>query len=206
MGDHLGEGRFRRTPRLERSGADHRLLARARQQIRDHVVGDHLLHLVRHPGHRVDDARAAVGQLERGADAGRGADRIRDRLGTDGDVGLAQVVLGHLAGAGPEDPLDVVDELLAPLELDAHDLGDHLAGDVVGRGPDAAADDHGVGLRDQVTQRAHHAREVVADLAVVVGVDARLGQLLADPGTVGVDDLPEEQFGSDGEHVAAHAG
>ena len=37
-------------------------------------------------------------------------------------------------------------------------------------------------------------------------VDAAERQLLADPGRVGVDDLPEQQFGSDGDDLAAHAG
>ena len=70
----------------------------------------------------------------------------------------------------------------------------------------AAAHDHRIGFLQQAPECTHHAAEVVADLAVVVRVDTRLGELLADPGTVGVDDLPEEQLGSDGEDVTAHRG
>src|SRR4029079_15894512 len=96
------------------------------------------------------------------------------------------------------------DELLAPLELDAHDLGDRLAVDVVGRGPEPTADDDGVGAAEQLAQALHHAVEVVADLAVLTGVDARHRQLLADPGAVGVDDLAEQEVGADGQDVTPH--
>ena len=47
---------------------------------------------------------------------------------------------------------------------------------------------------------------VVTDLALEEAVDPGDGQLLADPGGVGVDDLPEEQLGPDGDDLAAHGG
>ena len=70
-------------------------LARAPQQIGDHLRAHHLLHLVRHAGHRVHDLAVA----HRTAQAGRGAERVRQRLAALGHVGLAQVVLRHVAQA-----------------------------------------------------------------------------------------------------------
>ena len=136
--------------------------------------------------------------------AGRGADRVGDDAAADRDVGLAQVVLGERPTATTEDRADVLDQLLAPLELDAHHLGDRLAGDVVGRGAEPAAHDDRVGAVEQLAQALHHAVEVVADLAVLAGVDARGGELLADPRAVGVDDLAEQQLGADREDVTPH--
>ena len=49
-----------------------------------------------------------------------------------------------------------------------------------------------------------HAVEVVADLAVLAGVDAGGRELLADPRAVGVDDLAEQQLGADREDVTPH--
>src|SRR4029077_5116449 len=46
--------------------------------------------------------------------------------------------------------------------------------------------------------------EVVADLAVLARVDARQRELLADPRAVRVDDLAEQQLGTDGEDVTPH--
>jgi hypothetical protein len=45
---------------------------------------------------------------------------------------------------------------------------------------------------------------VVADLGLEQAVDAAGGQLLADPRGVRVDDLAEQQLGTDGQDVAAH--
>ena len=57
---------------------------------------------------------------------------------------------------------------------------------------------------EQVAQRLDDARLVVADHAVLVGVDARRGELLADPGTVGVDDLAEQQLRTDRKNFTSH--
>src|SRR5439155_1752198 len=47
---------------------------------------------------------------------------------------------------------------------------------------------------------------VVADHAVLVGVDARRRGLLADPGAVAVDDLAQQELGADRENFASHPG
>ena len=84
--------------------------------------------------------------------------------------------------------------------------GDDLAGDVVLGGSQPAAADHRVAAFQGLAQRGFHAREVVADLDLEVRVDTGQGQLLTDPGRVGIDDLAEQQLGADGDDFAAHAG
>ena len=42
------------------------------------------------------------------------------------------------------------------------------------------------------------------NMNVLARVDPDRGELLTDPGAVGVDDLTEQQLGSDGEHVTPH--
>src|SRR5204863_5644580 len=88
--------------------------------------------------------------------------------------------------------------------LDAHDAGDHVAGDVVLGGAQPAAADHGVAALQRLADAGLDAREVVADLDLEVGVDAGQRQLLADPGRVAVDDDAEQQLGADGDNLTAH--
>ena len=71
-------------------------------------------------------------------------------------------------------------------------------------GPRPPQIEHRVGTREQVAQRGDDARLVVADRAVLVRVDARRRELLADPRTVRVDDLPEQQLGPDRENLTPH--
>ena len=120
---------------------------RALEEVGQHRSVDHLLHLVGHARHGVDDLAAPTRQSR--WQPGRGADRVRDDAAADGDVGLAQVVLGHVAAAGAEHAGDLVDELVVALERDAHHLGDRLPGDVVLGRAEAAADEHGVGVAER---------------------------------------------------------
>ena len=89
-------------------------------------------------------------------------------------------------------------------ERHTHQLGDRVTRQVVLGRPDAAADEHRVAAFEQVAQRLDDPRLVVADHAVLVGIDARRRELLADPGTVGVDDLAEQQLGTDRKNFASH--
>ena len=100
--------------------------------------------------------------------------------------------------------LDARRHRLVQLERDAQHLGDGLPGDVVLGRPEPAAADHRVAAGQGLPDGRDDAAVVVADLDLEVGVDAGQGQLLADPGRVGVDDLAEEQLGADGDDLAAH--
>ena len=99
---------------------------------------------------------------------------------------------------------DVLGQLHPPHERHAHQLGDRVAREVVLGRADPAADEHRVGARQQVAQRLDDARLVVADHPVLVGVDARRGELLADPGAVRVDDLAEQQLRTDRKYFTSH--
>ena len=57
---------------------------------------------------------------------------------------------------------------------------------------------------EREAQRVDDPGQVVAHLHLEVRVDARRGQLLADPRRVGVDDLAEQQLGADGDDLTAH--
>ena len=71
-------------------------------------------------------------------------------------------------------------------------------------GPEPTAHDHPVGAGQRGAQRQDDAGLVVAHRLVEVGVDAGGGELLADPGGVGVGDLAEEQLGPDGDDLDPH--
>ena len=125
--------------------------------------------------------------------------------GADGHVGLTQVVRRHDAAARFEDVPDLVGDRLVAPHLDAHDAGDDIAGDVILRRAQAAAADDRVAALQRLADAGLDAREVVADLDLVVAVDAGERQLLADPGRIAVDDDAEQQLGADGDDFAAHA-
>ena len=201
VGDHLGQPGLRCAPRLQRAAHDDRRLTGPGEQVREHVLADHQLHLVRH-------ARAPRRRPCRRARPGHPA-RCRSGWGSArapfGHVGLAQVVRRHVPAAGPEQRRDVLDELLPPLQLDAQELGDRLAGHVVLGGSEPAAHDDRVGIIEHLAHRADHPAQVVADLAVLHRVDADRGELLADPRGVRIDDLAEQELGADREDVSPHS-
>ena len=97
---------------------------------------EHLGHLVGHTGNGVDHLVP-----QRADEAGGGARPLRDDGGADGHVGLAGVVGRHGASTVLEEAGDDVDDLLVAHQLDPHDLGDGLPGDVVLGRAEAAADD-----------------------------------------------------------------
>ena len=86
----------------------------------------------------------------------------------------------------------------------AHHLGDRLAGQVVVRRAEASAHDHRIGRVQGAAQDSHDPTKVVADLHLQQRVDSIGSEVLADPRAVGVDDLPEQQLGADGDDVTAH--
>jgi len=61
-----------------------------------------------------------------------------------------------------------------------------------------------VGPRDRQPQSLLDARGVVADSLLKVDVDADLSQPLRQVGRVGVDDLAEEQLGTNGDDLCTH--
>ena len=78
---------------------------------------------------------------------GRGAERVRERLAALGHVGLAQVVLRHVAQPRPEHRGDVLGQIHAAHERHAHQLRDRVARQVVLGRAEPAADEHRVAAR-----------------------------------------------------------
>ena len=124
---------------------------------------DHVLHLVRHARHGVDDLvdRRPTGQISPGA-----VPRV---------CGMTVAPTGHHApGAGCSRPsrrprdgehlADRVGDVVVGLQLDAHHRGDRLAGEVVVGRPEAAAHDHRIGLGEQARAARPRCGRVVADL------------------------------------------
>ena len=109
---------------------------------------DHQLHLVRH-------ARAPRRRPCRRSRPGRpGAVPIGFGIASapTGTSAWRRLFCGMSRPREPKSVRDVLDELLAPLELDAHHLGDRLAGHVVLGGPEPAAHDDRVGLLEQLAR------------------------------------------------------
>ena len=152
-----------------------------------------------HLDHLVGDARDGVDDLvaDRADEAGCRADLLGDDGGALGDVGLALVVGRHGAAAGLEEAADAVDDLLVADELDAHHLGDGLAGDVVLGGAETAAHDDAVAAGECGPQGQRDALVVVAHRLVELGRHTVGRQAVTQPGGVGVGDLPEQQLGAD---------
>ena len=103
-------------------------------QVGQHGPLEHVLHLVGHTGHGVDDLVA-----DRADQPGRRAAGLRDHRRPDRHERLAQVVLRHRAGRGREQLADHLGDRRVRDELDAHHRGDGVAGDVVVRRTEAAA-------------------------------------------------------------------
>ena len=136
-------------PRLQRPAHDHRRLAGAGEQVGQHLLGDHQLHLVRaRRAPRRSTLPSISARMPGAVPIGFGIASAPDR-----HVGLAQVVLRHVAQPRvPNSCAMCVDELLAPLELDAHHLGDRLARHVVLRRAEPAAHDDRVRLLEHLAR------------------------------------------------------
>ena len=137
---------------------------------------------------------------------GRGAGRLRDDGGPLRHVGLARVVVRHGATAGLEEGGDEVDDRLVAHERHVHHLGDGLAGDVVLGRAEPAAHDDAVAAGQRRAQGQDDAVVVVAHGLVEVRGHAVGGQVLAQPGGVGVGDLAEQQLGADRHDLDPHGG
>ena len=201
-GDQLAEPDSLGPPRAEHPAGDDPLVAGlglAPAQVGEHGPGEHVGQLVGDAGQRVDHL------------VPHRADQPRSRahgLGDDGrppgHVGLAGVALGHVPAPRPEEPGDELDDGRVALERHVHHRGDGVAGDVVVGGTEPAAHDHAVGAGQGAAQGQDDPGLVVAHRLVEVGVHARRGQLLPEPGRVGVGDLAEEELGPDGDDLDPH--
>ena len=88
----------------------------------------------------------------------------------------------------------------------AHDGRQGLAGEVVFGGADAAGEEQQIAGGSRVADGGFDVGLAVADGGVANHVAAHGGELLAQPGGVGIDGLAEDQFVADGENDGPHSG
>ena len=106
---------------------------------------DHLLHLVGHAGHGVDDLLVAVGARHRADEARRRAPPLLDdRWRPSGTSAWRRLLSAIVRPRDPNIARITLDHRLVAHERDAHHRGDGVAGDVVLGRAEAAAADHGV--------------------------------------------------------------
>ena len=195
----LCQRRLSEPPSPQRPAGDYSQVARTEAEVRQYRPLHHLVHLIGHTGHGVDHLLP-----DRADEAGRGTDPLLDHRGPGGHLGLPGVVGGHLAASRDEHRSDPIENRLIEHKLHVHHGRDRLARDVVLCRPEPTADYNGVRAGKGGSQREHDALEVVADLGLEVTVDPRAGELLADPAGIRVDDLAEEQLGSDRQDFSPH--
>ena len=83
-------------------------------------------------------------------------------------------------------------------------LSKHFHGQVVRSGAEASSDEHDIGFFGGRFESLVHICLHVADRGAARDVGANGLEVLGHPSRVGVDDLPDEQFVSDGDDVDGH--
>ncbi len=121
-----------------------------------------------------------------------------------GHVGLAGVVGRHGAASGLEEAGDDVHDGLVADELDPHHVGNGLAGDVILRGPEPAADDDAVAAGQRGAEGQRDPLVVVAHRLMEMRGHAGRGQPVAQPRRVGVGNLSEQELGADSHDLDSH--
>ena len=164
------------------------------------LVPEHGLELPRRAWQEGEQlARSGLGKAAR-----RRADRVLRGRRALGKPGLEQLVLAHVPAL--EVFLQVGKRALVQDKLQPQDLGDGLLGEVVQGGAKAARGDHEIAAGEGLDQALPEALGVVAHGGHVLEVDAKLGKLSGEEGGVGVDGVPEEQLGADGDDFSFHGG
>ena len=130
---------------------------------------------------------------------GGGADRIFDSDGTHRHGGLTPIIFGWLAAEGLETLHDLLPQVLAELELEIQPKGHPLSAHIVYRGPKPAGGDQDLRSLERVGNGGRDALRIVTHRAGSEQVVPVLSQRNGDHAGIRVDDLAQEQLGSDGE-------
>src|SRR6266536_557614 len=110
-----------------------------------------------------------------------------------------------MSSASSRVPPTAVRRILTAHQAYPGDRGDRLAGDVVLCRAETAGEDRRVGPPECLADRGGDPLLVVTHHGVPQAVPTDVGEPLADPGGVAVDDLTEQQLGADPDDLAAHA-
>jgi hypothetical protein len=217
VGQQFGQARLGLSPRAQHPAPDDRRVGGPSGEVAQHRSRHHLAHLPRHAGHGVDDlldGAVVDGSVVRGGvrpphpahDSGGSPGLLINEDAAGRTPRLREVVLGHVAAAGREHRGDDLGSSLVELQIDTGDRGDGPTRQIVLRRAETATADDCVVAIERLGDRRNDAVEVVAHLDLSVAVDPRRRELLADPRRVRIDDLAEQQFGPDRNHLGAHPG
>ena len=127
----------------------------------------------------------------------RSARRIRENLGAFGKVALLRVRFGHHPPKRLELLSNPFDDALVTAKLHPGRVGCSHGGQIIGSRPEPAGrDDHTMHCRKAMYQR-RDSIEIVVDRRMLDDVEAELGQLFTEPGSVGVHQLTPGELGAD---------
>ena len=166
-------------------------LPRFFHQVRDHRILHHRLHLLGRAGHQDGDFTVPLHN-----EAGGGAIGVGQHSGALWHGGLFQVVFGHAVAQGCKPVFEDGELFLGGDHLPAKVLGHRLLGQVVVGGAKAAGGQNQVTAGERLPQGGFQPFWVVPHHRLMVYFDAHLGQFLRQKRRVGVDDIPQQQLGS----------
>ena len=160
-----------------------------------------VLHLARHTGHEEHAC-----PVERHREAGRRAHRVRQHIRAFWEVTLLRVRFRHDAPERLELLANAFDHALIAPQSDPACLRGCLRGEVVGGRAETARCDDDAMLLGKAPYQRHDSIEVVVDRRVLGYFETELGELFAQPGSVGVDQLTTSELGADGQDGGGHGG
>ena len=137
-------------------------------------------------------------------EARRRSDRVVDRLGAGGKVGLASVVLGRSPAEPGEPFLDLLPQVLVENGPDPAGFGRGLAGRIIDGRTEAAGGDDDGRPPECFPDRLGDAQRVVPDGRRAIEVDAGGAQAAGDRPGIRVEDVAEQQLGADRDDLGCH--
>ncbi len=194
----IGEGALAHAGREERPVADHEV-GRGGAQTRQQALLDQVAHLGGHAGHG-HEALAAAFKVK----PGRGALVVVEHLEALRHLRLHAVALGHGPPAPRKPVLDALHGRRVLDERDVEEGGEGLAREVVVRGPEAAGDDDEVGRLPRAAEFVHDVGDAVGHGDAPAQRDPFEAEPLAEPRSIRVDDLPDEDLVADGNQGGNH--
>ena len=195
----LGDRAFAHAGDAHDARRDLRRLTGSAEEVGQHGARNHVLHLSRHAGDRVDHPTGVLDDQAR-----RRSPRLLDDRGAVGNVGLPHVHLRHRAAELREAATQLLFDLGITDQRAAGQRGDRLARDVVLRRAQPPSHDNGVCVRERRGDRVGDPLLVVTDRRVHEAVHADRRERLPDVGRVRVDDVAEQQLGADRHDLSAH--
>lgn len=192
------EGGFADTYDAEGAGDEFGAVAEGAEAVGDGAV-EHGEEFVGGAG-EADDGFSVFG----GKEAGGGAVGVGEGVGAVGAEGLAILAGDHRAVTPLHEDFDLAFEGRVFDERGIEGGGDAFAGEVVLGGAESADGEDDVGAGEGETEGFGETGEVVADGLAAVVVDAEVGEEASGGGGVGIDGLPEEEFGADRDNLGLH--